>query len=112
MVPIVMVTANIGYKALCIGRVASRFEIVIAQLIIMRVVFNVTPCRFLSNVAVPAACSAIMAVVTVLFRGVLPGGWVWGLVAIPLSLATYLISMRVISKNMVTDSLATLGFKR
>lgn len=112
MVPIVMVTANIGYEALCIGRVASRFEIVIAQLIIMRVVFNVTPCRFLSNVAVPAACSAIMAVVTVLFRGILPGGWVWGLVAIPLSLATYLISMRVISKNMVTDSLATLGFKR
>lgn len=112
MVPVVMVTANIGYEALCIGRVASRFEIVIAQLIIMRVVFNVDPRRFLGNVAAPVVCSVFMAIVTILFRAILPEGWVWGLAAVPLSLAAYLISMRVVSKNMVTDSLATLGFKR
>lgn len=112
MVPVVMVTANIGYEALCIGRVASRFEIVIAQLIIMRVVFNVDPRRFLGNVAAPVVCSVFMAIVTILFRAILPEGWVWGLAAVPLSLAAYLISMRAVSKNMVTDSLATLGFKR
>ena len=112
MVPVVMVTAGIGYEALCIGRVASRFEIVVAQIVVMSVVFGVSPRRFLGNVAMPAACSIVMMAVTIAFRSILPGGWVWGLAAVPLSVAAYLVSMRLFSKGMITDSLATLGFKR
>lgn len=110
MVPVVIITSGYGYAVLCVGRVVSRFAIVLTQLVIMRSVFNVTPARFLSNVAVPAGCSILMTGVTIPLRTLLPCGLAWGFVAALLSLATYFLSMRIVSKDLIADSLAILGF--
>ena len=103
--PAVLIAVRYGFEILIITRSLVRLEMVLVNLCLMYIVFKISPIDMLKNVFIPISASALMALASFFFRGILQTTY-WQVVSILFcALVYYLVVLIFPSERKILFSL-------
>lgn len=111
LVPVLLWSVRIDFQHLYVSRSLIRLELVVAQMIIMRVILHFPIMKQFAKILPSIVCTAIMAMVSLLLQRV-GDSTVWQFVSIFICIVTYFAAMLIIYKDMLFRALETLGIRK
>ena len=88
LLPTVLIAVRYGFRILTISRALVRLEMIIVNLIIMYVVFKVSPLKMFGNISYSMIASLVMAVLSIILQTI-SFSFVWSSISILICAALY-----------------------
>lgn len=109
LVPVLVISSQIGFTTLYISRSFVRLEFVVVQLIIMKVFFGFSPLRLITK-TLPAFVGSLVMVLASLFLQQISASILWQTISIVICMLVYFEIMRILFKDVSKNAFNTLGF--
>lgn len=110
LIPVLVWSSNLGYHTLYISRTMVRLELILVELVLMKICFNFPVKKLFKDVIPVCLCTLIMFICGVLLN-LISENILFRFFAIIVCILIYFISSKVLFGDLLEKNIEVLGFK-
>lgn len=108
LIPVLLMTAPLGFEKLYIARSIMRLQLVLVQMLIMKIIVKAPIWKMIKGLWPAACCTLIMIVVAGLLQSV-GNSFVWQLASVVICMLSYFIALFVLFRKQMGTALELFG---